>query len=230
MSPKKEDRPREVTLGTIAVVILGVLVIARAFDALGGLGSLETQKELRSALDSDSARQLGVTIGDLTDVMHAMILIAAAATAVSIVTALYAITGDRSARWGLFASGIVGGFGTLMFDPVFGVCLGVAAGFATISRSAAAWFEGASPTPPYPPQVRDDGRRSVPPADQRGPTPPPAWRPPEPDRGDGAGEVSGEEHPEPPPTEGFGHYHAPGGQEPGANEGSNDKDDLPKVW
>ena len=228
MSPKKEDRPREVTLGAIAVVILGVLVIARAFDALGGLGSLETQKELRSALDSDSARQLGVTVADMTTVLHAMILVGAAATAVSIVTALYAIAGDRSARWGLFASGIVGGLGTLMFDPVFGVCLGVAAGFATISRRATTWFEGASAAPPQPVHRPGENQRGYPPADNRPPTPPPGWGPPAPDHDVDASDEG--EHPTPPPTEGFGHYRPPGAEQSGDSDGRNDKDDLPKVW
>lgn len=147
MSPNPEHRPRGVTFGAVAVVILGLLVVARAFDALGSLGSLTTQEALRKALDSESGRRLGVTIDDLTDVLHAMILIGAAVTAVGVVMALFAIGGHRGARWGLLASGVVGGLGALMFEPALGVCLAVAAGWATVSPDAALWFSGGTPRP-----------------------------------------------------------------------------------
>ena len=204
MSPKPEHRPRGVTLACVAVVILGVLVIARAFDALDGLGSLTTQKALREALDSDSARSLGVTVAELTDVLHAMILIGAAATGVSVVMALFAVGGHRGAGWGLLVSGLVGGLGALMFDPLLGLGLGAAAGWATVSPDATAWFSGRTPVsrPAAARRAGPDARTSDTGAAER-PLPGPTTDPSTPaDR--------------PPPTEGFGAYRPQVGALPAA--------------
>jgi hypothetical protein len=190
MSPNTAHRPRGVTYGAIAVVILGVLVVARAFDALGSLGSLDTQEALRKALDSGSARSMGVSVEDLTDVLHAMILIGATVTAVSVVMALFAISGHQGARWGLLISGVVGGFGALMFEPALGIALALAAGWATVSPDAAVWFSGGTPRPRPVPRTRPEETATPPERRLANPAPEPHA-----DR--------------PPATEGFGAYRAP---------------------
>lgn len=140
MEPRTHDRPTSIVVGAAVVGLAALFLFAQAWDALGSLGSLQTQDWLRGS-SSDPTR-----VRDLTDFVHAIILIGAAAAALSVVFAVFAVQAHRPARIALIASAAVAGLCGLLMDRQMILVPTAAIGYGTFmmvgSVPARAWWGG----------------------------------------------------------------------------------------
>lgn len=169
MEPRTHDRPTSIVVGAAVVGLAALFLFAQAWDALGSLGSLQTQDWLRGS-SSDPAR-----VRDLTDFVHAIILIGAAAAVLSVVFAVFAVQAHRPARIALIASAAVAGLCGLLMDRQMILVPTAAIGYGTFmmvgSVPARAWWSGH----PVPATGRDPEQRPAPAASApRVPVVPPA--------------------------------------------------------
>lgn len=156
MEPSTHDRPASILVGAAVVGLAALFLVAQAWDALSSLGSLQTQDWL-SGSSSDPAR-----VRDLTDFVHAIILIGATAAVLGVVFAVFAVQGHRQARIALVASAFVAGLCGLFMDRQMILVPAVAIGYGAFmmvgSVPARSWWNGR----PVPGPGREVDRRRAP--------------------------------------------------------------------
>lgn len=174
VSQPTEQRPPQVTLASGIVMFASVLVLLTAWERVTGLGSLETQDAIRTALAEPPFSSLGLDVQSATGVLRVVMMVAAASACATAILGWYVRKPDRSARLALsifavpvFVSGMtVGGLAGSF------VAAGAAMLWLTPGRE---WFATGRWTPPSPrpeSSVRDAALRRTPP-----PAAPPQQRP-----------------------------------------------------
>ncbi|WP_205471988.1 hypothetical protein [Nocardioides sp. SYSU D00038] len=205
MSDKPLPRPGQATLAGWMVVVGSVLVVVSAFERLGSLRSLETQEAIEEFLAEPPADGLGLSLQDVTSLLHVLVMVTAGLATASAILGWYALRRSRSAR---LALGVLAGPLFLAGLSVSGLMPAIVAASVVVLwfQPARDWFDGVSrPEPPTAPVER----RPVWPPEQ-----PPAgeepWRSAPPPTGPGLPPVAGP--PQPPsvtgsqarPVSGFG--------------------------
>lgn len=185
-------RPAQVTVAGWTIAVASTLLVVSVFDTVGRLRSVDMRQQLTKTLDSASARRLGITIDQATDLVHVMLVVTAVAAVATAILGVFVLRRHAAARVVvsvlavpiLLAAPFAGGFwGTL-----------VACGAGLLwTRPARDWFGGRVPAPvpvgppeqpaPYvPPPVpaMPPAGAQPPPMPQWGRPMPPPWaaRPP----------------------------------------------------
>ncbi len=139
-------RPPQVTVAGWTIAIASGLLVVSVFDSLGRLRSVDMRQQLTEALDSASARGLGITVDQATDLMHVALVVTAVAAVAASILGIFVLQRHTGARIGvsvlavpiLLAAPFAGGFwGTLV----------ACAAILLWTRPARDWFAGRPPTP-----------------------------------------------------------------------------------
>ena len=201
MSEEQAPRPQQVTAGGLVSAIAGGLLLFWTYDSMANLRSIDTREQISKALDGGRGRDLGVSVEQATQWMHAGLLVLGAAAAAVVVLGLYSLRRNNTARIVLSVLAVVVVLISMVSDPVLGMGVGVGA-VLLWSGPARDWFAGrpVRETPSLfsarPDRDASEARPAAPPAPpasqvlQDQPTPPPSRQ-----------QVSAEQ---PPPHPGFG--------------------------
>jgi len=189
--PDPSARPSQVTVAGWAIAIASVLLVFAVFDTMGQLESLDMRDRLAEALRSGSGKDLGISVGDATEILRWCLYVSGVAAAASSILGVFALQGHRGARVGLTVSAVAIVLTASLagsFPSFLGMFIGV--GTALLwTRPARDWFAGRPVTVPERPAPRREE-----PAE---PSPPVAWMPPSSDAA------------QPPPTPGWGQVPPP---------------------
>ncbi|GAB3856697.1 hypothetical protein GCM10028801_14090 [Nocardioides maradonensis] len=176
-------RPAQVTLAMALIVGGAVLVIATAWERIGGLHSIEMQQQLAAVVEQE--RFSGLTVSSLATVLRVLCLVGAGAAAAAAVLAGQVPKRSRSARIALTVLAplvVLGWFGTAGFYEPF-----LLVGIVLLWLSPTAdWYVGREPAAREPsareravqPPVQTPPAPPLPPAPFE--VPPPAQLPPPP--------------------------------------------------
>jgi len=137
MEPSSSQRPTIVVVGVAVVCIAAMFLLAQTWDSLGSIGSAVTQASYRRAVGGHE-----MSVEELTDLMRAVKMIAAAAAVVCAVFALSAVTGRRDSRIALACAAAVVAFAGLTVDPLLDAVLVFGAFLVVGSAPARAWYAG----------------------------------------------------------------------------------------
>ncbi len=137
MEASPSERPTIVVVGVGVVCVAAVLFLAQAWDSLASIGSAATQDSFRRAVEGHQ-----MSVEELTGIVRAGRIVAAAAAAVCAVFALSALGGRRDSRIALTIGAAVVAFGGLLINPLLDVTLVFGAFLVVGSAPARAWYAG----------------------------------------------------------------------------------------
>jgi hypothetical protein len=190
-------RPPQVTIGGWVIAVASAMLVARVYDGMSGLRSVDTRDSLTEALRTGVAKGLDLTVDDALSVLRVGLYVAGVAAVVTGILGIFVLQRHATARVVLTVAAVP----VVLTAPLAGGFLGLLIGGATVllwSPPARDWVAGRAPRRPQPRSGSTE--RSTPdrwsgttPTALTGPAAPPA-----PDGSDG---------PTPPPTPGWG---APG--------------------
>ena len=142
MTPDPATRPRQVTIGGALAAIGGIVLVLGLWETLDATASAELRRQLAEQLDQPPASGLGLDLDGALRVVRVLITVLAVAGGLAVVFGIFCILGDRRARWGLLACGIV----VFLGSPVAGAgLLGLGVTLGTIfvfSGPGRDWFAG----------------------------------------------------------------------------------------
>lgn len=178
------------------IAVASALLVVSVFDAMGRLRSVDMREQLAEALDSASARRLGISVDQATDLVRVLLFVGALAAVAAAILGIFVLQRHTAARIGvsvlavpiLVTAPFAGGFwGTLV----------VCAAILLWTRPARDWFAGRAPSAPARPWEES------PPPSGSGPAVPPAAGPAWGRSGpSGSDPVSGQPDPGVPPASG----------------------------
>lgn len=179
------------------IAVASALLVVSVFDAMGRLRSVDMREQLAEALDSASARRLGISVDQATDLVRVLLFVGALAAVAAAILGIFVLQRHTGARIGvsvlaapiLVTAPFAGGFwGTLV----------VCAAILLWTRPARDWFAGRAPSAPARP--REEPPAAAPPVwgqpDWQAPGQPGPGVPP------GSDPVSGQPGPGVPPNPG----------------------------
>jgi hypothetical protein len=171
-------RPPQVTIGGWVVAVASAMLLARVYDQMTGLHSVDTRDALTSALTSGVANGLHLTVADALSVMRVGLYVAAVAAVVTGILGIFVLQRHTTARVVLTAAAIP----IVLTAPLAGGFLGLLVGGGTVllwSPPARDWFAGRPPRRPPAERVT----RDTPPARFEAPVVrPPSGSGPDPDQ------------------------------------------------
>ena len=141
MSEEQAPRPQQVTAGGLVSAIAGGLLLFSTYDSMANLRSIDTREQISKALDGGRGRDLGVSVEQATQWMHAGLLVLGAAAAAVVVLGLYSLRRNNTARIVLSVLAVVVVLISMVSDPVLGMGVGVGA-VLLWSGPARDWFAG----------------------------------------------------------------------------------------
>lgn len=186
-------RPPQVTIGGWVIAVASAMLVARVYDGVAGLRSVDTRDALTKALSTGVAKGLDLSVADALSVLRVGLYVAGVAAVVTGILGIFVLQRHATARVVLTVAAVP----IVLTAPLAGGFLGLVIGGATVllwSPPARDWFAGRSPRRPLPRSVQA-------PPDTPTSTPPHLTAPTAPPAPDGSG------GPTPPPTPGWG---APG--------------------
>lgn len=166
---EQAPRPGQATLAGWLIIGGSVVLVLTAWERISGLGSTETQEELRRTLGQPPFDGMGLSVSSLQTTVKVLCMVAAGAATASAILGVEVLRRSRQARLALSVLAplvLVGGFATAgLFGPI--VVVGVAMLWLQPTRN---WFAGL-PLPEARPAPRGFDRRG---GDRSGsePTPP----------------------------------------------------------
>lgn len=183
MSNAPGPRPPQVTIGGWVIAVSSALLVARVYDGMAGLESVDTRDELTRALTSGAAQGLDLTVADALSVMRVGLYIAGLAAVVTGILGIFVLQRHATARVVLTVAAVP----VVLTAPLAGGFLGLIVGGATVllwSPPARDWFAGRPQRPRpapvgRPPTVADPSARVEPPRPVAPPAPPPLGSPPD---------------------------------------------------
>jgi hypothetical protein len=169
------------------IAVASAMLVARVYDGMAGLESVDTRNELTRALATGAWKGLDVSVADAQSVMRVGLYVAGLAAVVTGILGIFVLQRHTTARVVLTAAAVP----VVLTAPLAGGFLGLLIGGATVllwSPPARDWFAG---RPPRRPDAERAVSRSTVPTKVDPPIPPTS---PAPDR---PGQL-------PPPTPGWG--------------------------
>lgn len=138
-------RPRQVTMAVVMAVVGSLVLVIGLFDTLARMRTPETRKAIDQFLAEAPGNSLGVTTGQVLEVMRAVAFVSGALAAAGLVFAIYVVQRHRGARIGLTAvAGLL-----VLTVPVAGLMpvFLVVAAVLLWSQPARDWYAGRAPAP-----------------------------------------------------------------------------------
>jgi hypothetical protein len=166
-------RPPQVTIGGWVVAVASAMLVARVFDGMAGLRSVDTRDALTQALSTGIAKGLDLSVADAVSVLRVGLYVAGVAAVVTGILGIFVLQRHATARVVLTVAAVP----IVLTAPLAGGFLGLLIGGATVllwSPQARDWFAGRPQRRPEP------ARASPPPATPTTPAPP-FSTPPSPD-------------------------------------------------
>jgi hypothetical protein len=188
-------RPRQVTIGGMAVAVASAMLVVAVFDQMASLHSVDRREALTEALTTGSLKDLGISVADALSVMRVGLYVAALAAVVTGILGVFVLRRDPTARLVLTVAAVP----VVLTAPFSGGILALVVGGATAllwSAPANDWFArraparpaqrltGSAPTrldrrdlpdrpaPVWPPPLGHDSAQPAPTAKWGQPTPP----------------------------------------------------------
>jgi hypothetical protein len=137
-------RPPQVTIGGWVIAVASAMLLARVYDGMTGLRSVDTRDALTSALATGVANGLDLTVADALSVMRVGLYVAGVAAVVTGILGIFVLQRHATARVVLTAAAVP----VVLTAPLAGGFLGLLIGGATIllwSPPARDWFAGRPP-------------------------------------------------------------------------------------
>src|SRR6476659_5345627 len=94
-------RPRQVTMAVVMAVIGSLVLVIGLFDTLAQMRSADARDAIDEFLSQAPGNTLGVTTGQVIEVMQTLAFVSGALAAAGLVFAIYVIQRHRGARIGL---------------------------------------------------------------------------------------------------------------------------------
>jgi hypothetical protein len=184
-------RPQQVTIGGWVIAVASAMLVARVYDGMAGLESVDTRDQLTQALTTGAWKGLDLSVADAVSVMRVGLYVAGLAAVVTGILGIFVLQRHATARVVLTVAAVP----VVVTAPLAGGFLGLIVGGATVllwSQPARDWFAGrpprrarveppapaapVAPVPPAVPAARAQSPRAVDgrPADQS-PAPTPGW-------------------------------------------------------
>ena len=167
-------RPRQVTFAGWMIMLGSAVAVISAFDRVSGLRSIESQEAVREFLSEPPGDGLGLTVGQVLDLIQLLSLVGAACATAAAILGWWVLQGSKQAR---LALAILAGPLVLTGVVTGGLVSALVAASAVMLwlQPARNWFEGKPPPEPATPPAAAE----APTAFQQ-PAPPPSAPPPYP--------------------------------------------------
>ncbi len=213
-SPEGTARPSQVTAAGWGVAIAAFMLVISVFDSMANLKSVDMRAEITRAVTSGSAKGLGLSVEEATEVLRWCLFVAGFAGVAAAILGIYVLQRNKSARIGLTVAAVP----IVLTAPLAGSFPGmfIAAGTAILwTRPARDWFAGRQPTARKRPETASAAVQEFPRFPQNAPPQPPSAQPP-------SAQPPGAQYPppqypapqvpgdQPPPTIGWGQVPPPG--------------------
>ncbi len=195
-SPEGSARPGQVTFAGWGIAVASLMLLVSVFDSMANLRSVDMREQITEAVTSGSAKGLGLSVEDVTEILRWSLFVTGFAAVVAGILGVFVLQRNNGARIGLTAAAVPIVLTALVTAPFTGSFLGmfIAAGTTVLwTRPARDWFAGRQPVP-----------REVPPMPELPPLPefPAAASPAAPPTAPPTAPPAGA--PQPPPTQGWG--------------------------
>lgn len=158
-------RPSQVTVAGWSLIGGSALLLPTIFDAVANVRSVDTRAALERSVESGAGRSLGISLEQLTELMHQALVVGGAAAAASLILGWFVLRGDRAARVGATVAAVPVLLGSMFAGGFLGALVAAGAGMLW-TGPARDWFAGREPRQPRLPQRHHD---PAPPAPSAGP-------------------------------------------------------------
>lgn len=137
-------RPSQVTVAGWSLIGGSALLLPAIFDAVANVRSVDTREALRRSLETGAFRSLGLTLEQLTELMHQALVVGGAAASVSLILGWFVLKGDKAARVVATVAAVPVLLGSMFAGGLLGALVAAGAGMLW-TGPARDWFAGREP-------------------------------------------------------------------------------------
>jgi len=150
-SPEGSARPSQVTVAGWGIAIAALMLVVSVYDSMANLYSVDMREEITRAVTTGSAKELGLSVADATEIMRWCLFVAGFAGVAAGILGVFVLQRNKAARIGLTVAAVP----IVLTAPIAGSFLGmfIAAGTTILwTRPARDWFAGRQPSAPSRPE------------------------------------------------------------------------------